>query len=498
MAPKHLVSVLLVSGIALAAVSGWPQIKENPLPALVPQAAAQTPPLAPITEAQITEQLRARLERVKSAMAKAETPQMQAALIREFDFVSRVLATPAAGAKQATEDRSLLTEVMGAFALPPPEGAEDAAAALAAGNIAESAPAFSAIRAQAEADIRRAAMAAFALGRIAMAQGDIANASGFFRRAADLDARYAYVKAAQATALQLGNTEAALALSNPVLQTALTEFGEISAERAEALAQVAQVLLIAQKPADAEKLLREALAVGEKATGGKDEAQAQRLNNLAAVLRSAGYAEAAEPFYRQAIAIDRDAPDGVYPETATRLANLAELLVATGRAAEAEGLYESAIKATRQAQGPTNPELALRIAALADLRRGLGKTEEALPLYLEAVEVSRVSLTPEHPEFRARLDRIAGALRSIGKDPEAERLYRELIELTQGALGKDSADYARALNNLAQLLASGDRKPEAEGLFREALAVLTKAQGAESADAKQVAANLGAMIAKQP
>ncbi|WP_323005736.1 hypothetical protein [Pseudorhodobacter sp.] len=140
MAPKHLVSVLLVSGIALAAVSGWPQIKENPLPALVPQAAAQTPPLAPITEAQITEQLRARLERVKSAMAKAETPQMQAALIREFDFVSRVLATPAAGAKQATEDRSLLTEVMGAFALPPPEGAEDAAAALAAGNIARVSP----------------------------------------------------------------------------------------------------------------------------------------------------------------------------------------------------------------------------------------------------------------------------------------------------------------------------------------------------------------------
>ncbi|MGB3278549.1 MAG: tetratricopeptide repeat protein [Pseudorhodobacter sp.] len=498
MARKFFIPTLLVSGLALAAALGWNHIEGNSMPDLVTKAVAETAKLAPVTEAQFVDQLRERLAKVKAAMAKAEDPQLQAALLREFDFVSRALANPATGVAQATKDRALLTEVQEAYALPAPEDSKAATAALALGNIAETAPAFTAIRAQAEADIRRAAKAAFAFGRIAMAQGDIGTASGFFRRASDLDTQYAYVKAAQSTAIQLGNKELALSLSSLVLQSALAEFGEVSAERAEALAQVAQAFLIAQKPADAEKLLREALAVGEKATGGKDEAQAQRLNNLAAVLRAAGYAEAAEPIYRQAIAIDREAPNGAYPETATRLSNLAELLVATGRADEAESFYDAAIKAARQTSGPTNPELAVRIAALADLRRNLGKNEEALPMYLEAIEVSRVSLGTDHPEFRARLDRIAGALRGIGKDAEAERLYLELIDLTKKSLGKESADYGRGLNNLAQLLASGERKPEAEKLFREALDVLTAALGAESADAKQVAANLGSLMAKQP
>ncbi|WP_158623216.1 tetratricopeptide repeat protein [Pseudorhodobacter sp. E13] len=498
MARKLFVPSILVSALAVAAVLGWHQMEGNPMPDLVTQAAADTASLAPLTEAQITEPLRARLAKAREALPKAETPQQRAALLRELDLTARALAMPGATLKQATEDRALLAELQEAYGLSAPEGAEAAQAALEAGNIADAAPAFAALREQAEADIRRAAKAAYGLGRIAMAQGDTGTALGFFRRAADLDTRHAYAKAAQAVAIQLGQKDIALQLSKVVLQSALAEYGEVSAERAEALGQVAQAFLIAQKPADAEKLLREAIAVGEKATGGKDEAQAKRLNNLAAVLRAAGYAEAAEPIYRQAIEIDRAAPDGVYPETATRLSNLAELLVATGRAAEAEPLYDSAIKATRQAFGPTHPDLAMRIAALADLRRSLGKNEEALPLYLEAIEVSRVALGTEHPEFRSRLDRIASALRSIGKDSEAERLYRELLTLTESAVGKADADYGRALNNLAQLLASGDRKAEAEAMFREALSVLEKALGAQSADAKQVAANLGGLLAKQP
>ena len=497
MARKLFFPRTLVSGLAIVAVLGWYHTEGNPMPDLVTQAAADTASLAPLTEAQISDQLRARLADVRVALSAAETAQQQAALLHEFDFVSRALATPAASLGQANEARALLAEIQAAFALPLPEGADAAQAALETGNIAATAPAFTAIRAQAETDIRRAAKAAYGLGKVAMAQGDVASASGFFRRASDLDTRHAYVKAAQSSALQLGQKEVALGLSNAVLQTALTEFGEVSAERAEALGQVAQAFLMVDKPADAEKLLREALAVGEKATGGKDEAQAKRLNNLAAVLRAAGYAQQAEPLYLQAIEIDRAAPGGVYPETATRLANLAELLVATGRAAEAEPMYESAIKAARQAFGPTHPDLAPRIATLADLRRGLGKNEAALPLYLEAIEVSRVALGTEHPEFRNHLDRIAAALRGIGKDSEAERLYRELIDITAKSLGKEHPDYGRALNNMALLLAGGERKAEAEALFREALVVLSKALGAQNADAKQVAANLGELLAKR-
>ena len=232
MARKLLTPTLLVSGLTLATVLGWNQLEGNSMPELVSQATADTAKLAPITQEQVADQLRERLKKVKTAMAKAEDPQMQAALQREFDFVSRALANPAAGVAQATKDRALLTEVQEAYALPAPEESKAAIAALGAGNIAETAPAFTAIRAQAEADIRRAAKAAFALGRIAMAQGDIGTASGFFRRASDLDTKYTYAQAAQSAAIQLGNKELALSLSNSVLQSALAEFGEVSAARA--------------------------------------------------------------------------------------------------------------------------------------------------------------------------------------------------------------------------------------------------------------------------
>ncbi|MDN5787263.1 tetratricopeptide repeat protein [Pseudorhodobacter sp.] len=496
MTRKFLSPILMVSGLVIAVTLGWYMTEGKSMSDILTHAAAEPASLKPLTEAHVKDQLRARLADVSAALGNNPTPEQQGALVREFDRVSRALSAPAASLKQASDDRALLVDVQNAFGLPATKDSAQAEAALKAGDIAAAAPLFADIRAQAEADIRRAAKAAYALGRIAMAQGDLAGANGFFRRAASLDSRYDYVNAAQSSAIQLGQPDVAMTLANPLLQAAQAEFGEVSAERADALSQVAQVFLMAKKPADAEKLLREAIAVGETATGGKDEAQAKRLNNLAATLRAAGFTKEAEPLYRQAIAIDRAAPHGAYLETATRLSNLAELLVATGRAEEADALYVEAIKATRQSSGPSNPDLAGRIATLADLRGSLGKNEEALPLYLEAVEASRVSLGTDHPEFRNRLDRIAGALRRIGKTSEAEKLYRELISLTEAADGKDSADYARALNNLALLLADGERRKEAETLYRESLAILTKTAGPDSAETRQVTQNLGALLAK--
>lgn len=78
-------------------------------------------------------------------------------------------------------------------------------------------------------------------------------------------------------AIQLVNTNATLSFADPVLQSAFAEYREVSAEQAIALDQVAQAFLISRKPADTERLLNDVPAMGEKATGGKNNARAQRL-----------------------------------------------------------------------------------------------------------------------------------------------------------------------------------------------------------------------------
>ena len=78
----------------------------------------------------------------------------------------------------------------------------------------------------------------------------------------------------------------------------------------------------------------------------------------------------AEPLMRRALAIDEQSYGPDHPDVATDLNNLARLLQATNRLAEAEPLMRRALAIDEQSYGPDHPKVATDLNNLAALAPG--------------------------------------------------------------------------------------------------------------------------------
>ena len=87
---------------------------------------------------------------------------------------------------------------------------------------------------------------------------------------------------------------------------------------------------------------------------------ARDLNNLAQLLQATNRLAEAEPLMRRALAIDEQAYGPDHPNVAIRLNNLAQLLKATNRLDEAEPLMRRALAIDEKAYGPDHPDVAIR------------------------------------------------------------------------------------------------------------------------------------------
>ena len=84
------------------------------------------------------------------------------------------------------------------------------------------------------------------------------------------------------------------------------------------------------------------------------------LNNLAQLLQATNRLAEAEPLMRRALAIDEDSFGPEHPNVAIDLNNLAQLLQATNRLAEAEPLMRRALAIDEASFGPDHPNVAMR------------------------------------------------------------------------------------------------------------------------------------------
>ena len=84
------------------------------------------------------------------------------------------------------------------------------------------------------------------------------------------------------------------------------------------------------------------------------------LNNLAALLKATNRLAEAEPLMRRALAIDEKSFGPEHPDVARDLNNLAQLLQATNRLAEAEPLMRRALAIDENELRPEHPNVAIR------------------------------------------------------------------------------------------------------------------------------------------
>jgi hypothetical protein len=117
------------------------------------------------------------------------------------------------------------------------------------------------------------------------------------------------------------------------------------------------LLLATNRFAEAEPLMRRALAIDEKTLGPDDKTVAVRLNNLALLLQSTTRFGEAELLYRRALAIREKNFGPNHPSVGIALTNLALLLKTMNRVAEADSLIRRASTLREQQNEPNPPEL---------------------------------------------------------------------------------------------------------------------------------------------
>ncbi|MGA2605065.1 MAG: tetratricopeptide repeat protein [Verrucomicrobiia bacterium] len=246
---------------------------------------------------------------------------------------------------------------------------------------------------------------------------------------------------------------------------------------ASAANQLTYFLIAAGLYAEAEPLMRRALAIDEQSFGLEHPYVARDLNNLAQSLERTNRLAEAEPLLQRALAINEQSFGPEHPIVAVTISNLATLYYDTDRLAEAEPLLRRALAINEQSFGPEHPNVAMNLNNLAHLLQDTNRLVEAEPLLRRALAINEQSFGPEHPTVAIILNALAGSLKETNRLVEAEPLLRRALAINEQSFGPEHPIVAAAINNLVLLLLDTNRLAEAEPLLRRAISIFVKSLG---------------------
>jgi len=145
---------------------------------------------------------------------------------------------------------------------------------------------------------------------------------------------------------------------------------------------------------------------------------AQLMNHAGSLFHQKALHAQAEPLMRRALAIDEASYGQQHPSVAARLNNLAQLLQVTNRLAEAEPLMRRALAIDEASYGEQHPEVAIDLSNLSVLLQATDRLEEAEPLMRRALVIFSRSLGAEHPKTKIALGNYQGLLQALHIDPQ--------------------------------------------------------------------------------
>jgi CHAT domain-containing protein/Tfp pilus assembly protein PilF len=228
---------------------------------------------------------------------------------------------------------------------------------------------------------------------------------------------------------------------------------------------------------EAEKPLRDELAIRLKIHGEKHPETATGYNNLAYCLHQQGKHDEALPLYRRSLAIYREMHGEQHPNTARSYHNMAYYLNDQGKHGEALPLAQRALAIRRKILGERDPDTGSSYAVMAFCLDGQGKHGEALPLFQRALAIFREILGERHAHTALSYNNVAFCLQSQGKHGEALALFQRALAIFLKVLGEQHPHTALCYNNVAACLDSQGRHGEALPMHQRSLAIYLKVLG---------------------
>jgi tetratricopeptide (TPR) repeat protein len=225
---------------------------------------------------------------------------------------------------------------------------------------------------------------------------------------------------------------------------------------------------------DAERLYRRVLELRERGLGPNSIAVAATLHNLAGIIRLAGRPAEADPLLRRALAIADAAGDERL--SATILNTLALTLADTDQKARAEPVLRRCLTVFAKMDGPSSVTVGSMANNLANLYRQAGEFEKAEPLQRRAVEIFEAQLPAGHPLIASGLNNLFSILAQEQRPDDGEPYLRRALEIAE-----KSAPNGRLITlihaNLAALESDRGNYAVAAAIFKDVIAAQERMLG---------------------
>jgi CHAT domain-containing protein/Tfp pilus assembly protein PilF len=254
------------------------------------------------------------------------------------------------------------------------------------------------------------------------------------------------------------------------------------------LGELTQTTVAAHKYAEFESLLRQTIALEEKATPPAD--LATYLNYLGYLLQSASRYADAEPVLRRALRLDEQTLQPNDPQLAYVVSQLGQDLMYTGQYAESEQLLRRAVAIAEKTTPPVY--LGDYLNTLSDMLRIVGRFDESEALARRSLALAEKSGAPERIAAAAT---VLGILLSYsGRDAESEPYVRQALQIFEKIDGPAHPDVAVALNNLGLTLVQLGRYRESEPPLQRAINIWEANLGPLHVNLTRALMNLGTAL----
>jgi len=246
--------------------------------------------------------------------------------------------------------------------------------------------------------------------------------------------------------------------------------------------------------ADAERLLRSALATRVAAEGRETDGVAETLNTLGSTLQVQRKADESEKLLREALAIRQKRHGRESAEVAATLNELARTLVNKSAYPEAEKLANEGLQIRERIFGPNSSEVAESLRTLGSLYTEQEEWKRTVEVENRQVAILR-GLHDDGPLLASALNDLAVAQTQLGDFDAAEKTFAESIRILTSVLGEDHPEYASTLENLGNIwYRKGEYARTAENL-EKVLAIRRRALGDDAEPVARTTANLGSVYA---
>jgi tetratricopeptide (TPR) repeat protein len=345
--------------------------------------------------------------------------------------------------------------------------------------------------------------------RLALEQGDFADAESFLNQASDLQAESA--RRHEATASEQRLAAAALKAHNARLQQSQLAYSSA----AKYFLEAAELVPESAAEVHAEYLRRAALAFKDAGDFAEAEARANRAveiarerlgldhlvwatcaNTLGFIYDARGKYADAERIYRETLALRTRMLGSESIDTAQSLNNLGTVCDKLNKRPEARELYRRALHIRQKIEGPESLQVARILSNMAASAFHSGRPAEAIELYQRVLAI-RVKQLGKHPLVAITLSSLAVALAEVGRIDEAESLLLQTLDIRRTLQGKRHPDVATSLNGLGAIAIKRRKFSAAEKYLKEALSIRMEKLGDAHPDTARTLSNLGTLYGEQ-